>query len=410
MPTFEYHARNATGSEVSGARDAGDKFELARLLRAEGLLLLDASDKEEKKTKGFSKEINIDFIKRLQHVSIADKIIFSKNLGVMIGAGLPLTRALEAMSRESHNAKLKAAIADIVDQVRQGKTFAESLKRHESIFPPLYISMVESGEKSGKLRESLQVLANQLQADYDLIRKVRGAMMYPSIILAAMVAIAILMMIYVVPTLRSVFEELGVELPVTTRFLIATSSILIDHTILFLGSVAAFIGGFLYFRKTQVGKRFMNTLFIKLPLISPLTKKFNAARTARTLSSLLAAGVQVMEALEIASRVVQNYHYSDVLHEAKDSVQRGETISKVFISHEKLYPSLVGEMLSVGEETGESSHMLGEVATFYEQQVTDATKDLSTIIEPILMIVIGAAVGFFAVSMITPMYSLVDKI
>ncbi|OGZ45142.1 MAG: hypothetical protein A3F26_00655 [Candidatus Ryanbacteria bacterium RIFCSPHIGHO2_12_FULL_47_12b] len=411
MSKFQYRARDVSGAEASGVRDAEDKFELARILRAEGFLLLEATDNTAGSApRGFNFEISPDFLKKFQRVSIAEKIVFSKNLSVMIGAGLPLTRALDAMSRESHNQRFKDTISDLVDQIRRGKPFAESLSQHPKIFSSLYTSMIEAGEKSGKLRESLTVLANQLQADYDLIRKVRGAMMYPAVILSAMILIGILMMIYVVPTLQKVFEDINAPLPLATQFIIGLSVFLSNHTLLFFVSIAAVVGGLLYFRKTVVGKRFFNTFFIKAPLIGPLARKFNAARTARTMSSLLSAGVHVMEALDITARVVQNYHYAEVLVEAKKSVQRGDTISKVILSHEKLYPSLVGEMLSVGEETGESSRMLNEVATFYEQQVADTTRDLSTIIEPILMIVIGAAVGFFAISMISPMYTLVDVI
>jgi len=415
MARFQFRARDRNSVEQSGFREAGDRFELARFLRTEGLLLLEAHEigavSGTRVPGGLKKNVaSIDLNQYLRRVTLADKIVFSKNLGVMIGAGLPLTRALDALSRESHNPKFKTAILDIEDQIRQGKTFAESLQRHPKIFAPLYISMVEAGEKSGKLKESLSVLASQMQADYELVHKVRGAMMYPSIIMAAMVLIGTLMIIYVVPTLSAVFKELNVELPASTQFIINLSDFFINHFLLVIVGFIGFVVGTIAFFRTTIGKHLLDNVIIRVPVIGPLAKKFNAARAARTLSSLLSAGVQVMEALEITSRVVQNHLYSHTLSDAKKSIQKGETISKVFLANEQLYPSLVGEMLSVGEETGESSKMLGEVASFYEQQVTEATKDLSTIIEPILMVVIGAVVGFFAVSMITPMYSLVGAI
>jgi type II secretory pathway component PulF len=415
MARFQFRARDRNSVEQSGLREANDRFELARFLRAEGLLLLEAHEINPTGTgtpasKGLRSSVSIDINKYIRRVSLSDKIVFSKNLGVMIGAGLPLTRALDALSRESHNPKFKVAILDIEDQIRQGKTFAESLNRHPKIFPPLYISMVEAGEKSGKLKESLTILANQMQADYDLVHKVRGAMMYPSIILAAMILIGVLMIIYVVPTLSAVFKELNVELPASTQFIIDFSDFFINHFLLVISGFIGFIVGIIAFFRTTIGKHMADNVIIRVPVIGSLAKKFNAARAARTLSSLLSAGVQVMEALEITARVVQNHLYSHTLSDAKKSIQKGDTISKVFLANENLYPSLVGEMLSVGEETGESSKMLGEVASFYEQQVAEATKDLSTIIEPILMVIIGAVVGFFAVSMITPMYSLVGAI
>lgn len=412
MPKFRYRARDKSGKEITAFHDAQDRFELARTLRAQGILLLEATESDNAAAKKGLSGINVSLssIGIFGRVKLAEKIIFSKNLSVMIGAGMTLTRALDALSRETHNQKFKSIIADVGDHIRQGKTFAESLGQHPKVFSSLYIAMVESGEKSGKLKEALSVVASQMQADYDLIRKVKGAMMYPAVILCAMVLIGVLMMIYVVPTLTAVFKDLNVELPASTQFVIGVSDALLNHGLWIALGMAALISGLVYFKRTAMGKNLLDAFFIKAPLISPLAKKFNSARTARTLSSLLAAGVQVMEALDITARVVQNHFYSVVLVDAKGSIQRGETISKIFLAHEDLYPSLVGEMLSVGEETGETSHMLGEVATFYETQVSDTTKDLSTIIEPVLMILIGIVVGFFAISMLTPMYSLTEAI
>ncbi len=415
MARFQFRARDRQGAEQSGLRDANDRFELARFLRAEGLLLLEAHEMSAVgaragQSKGAKPRFSIDINQYLHRVTLVDKIIFSKNLGVMIGAGLSLTRSLDALSRESHNPRFKATILEIEDQIKQGKSFSESLGGYPNVFPTLYIAMVDSGEKSGKLKESLAILASQMQADYDLVRRVRGAMVYPSIIFAAMVLIGAIMIIYVVPTLSSVFKELNVELPASTQFIINLSDFFIAHFILAILGFISLIGGMIAFFRTTAGRHLADNTVVRLPVIGPLAKKFNAARASRTLASLLSAGVQVIEALDITARVVQNYLYSQTLVDAKKSIQKGDTISKVFLANEHLYPSLVGEMLSVGEETGESSRMLSEVASFYEQQVADATKDLSTIIEPVLMVIIGAAVGFFAVSMITPMYSLVGAI
>jgi type IV pilus assembly protein PilC len=411
MSKFSFKARDKDGKEASGYRDASDKYELARFLRNDGLLLLSAEEvMESGAKKGKSLNFSISFSKLLGRVKLTDKIVFSKNLGVMIGAGLPLTRALDALSRESHNEKFKEVITDLIDQVRQGKTFHESLGRHPRVFPPLYVSMVEAGEKSGKLQESLTLIANQMQADYDLIRKVRGAMVYPTVILVAMLIIGIVMLIYVVPTLTVVFKELNVALPPTTQFIIWLSDIFVAQGLwIVLGMIAA-LAGLVHLARTVAGKNFLDSFIIRMPLIGPLAKKFNAARTSRILSSLISSGVQILDSLDVTSRVVQNHLYGLVLADAKAAIQRGETISSIFLKHEELYPSLLGEMLSVGEETGEMSRMLGEVATFYEAQVTEATRDLSTIVEPLLMIIIGVAVGFFAVSMIMPMYSLTDVI
>lgn len=411
MPKFKYVARDKNGKDITATREAEDRYALARTLRGEGVLLLSVEEltgsdgQSSKKMESLQGLLNI-----FSRIKLAEKIIFSKNLGVMVGAGLPVTRALDSLANETKNLKFRATILGISGQIRQGKGLGESFSKYPKVFPPLYIAMLEAGEKSGKLRESLFLITSQMQADYDLARKVRGAMVYPGVILTAMVAIGVGMMIYVVPTLSNVFKELKVDLPPTTKFIIWLSDTFVANGfIIFLIAVAAIVG-FFQFRKSVFGKNMLDSLFLKLPVIGELTKKFNSARTARTLASLISSGVQILEALDITSRVIQNHLYTAVLVGAKGSVQRGETMAKTFAEHQDLYPSLMSEMIAVGEETGQSSKMLEEVASFYEQQVSDATKDLSTIIEPILMLVIGAGVGFFAISMISPMYSLSDAL
>ena len=410
MAKFSYRARYKDGKEVSGYQDANDRYELARTLRNNGMLLLVADDVDAvagASRKLFASSIEFAFLRR---ITINEKILFSKNLGVMITAGLTLTRALDALSRETHNPKFKAVIDNLISQVKQGHPFATALASHPKVFSNLYSSMIEAGEKTGKMQESLAVLASQMEADHDIIRKVRGAMMYPIIILIAMIGIAVLMMIFVVPVLSKTFLELKVELPMSTKIIIAISDSFLSYGLFMLVGLVAFIALIVQFARTKFGKHAHDIAFVRAPLIGTIAKKFNAARTARTLSSLISAGVQILESLEVTSHVVQNHLYSNILQEAKIEVQRGETMSKVFLKYPNIYPSLMGEMLAVGEETGQTSKMLDEVAVFYEGQVSDATRDLSTVVEPILMILIGIVVGFFAVSMIAPMYSLTDAI
>jgi type IV pilus assembly protein PilC len=249
-----------------------------------------------------------------------------------------------------------------------------------------------------------------MEQSYLLKKKIRGAMMYPGIILSVMLVIGVLMMIYVVPTLTGTFKELKVALPASTQFILNISNFIINHTILGLVIVIAVIVGFITLLKTKPGKRGFDWTILKLPVIGSITKETNSARTARTLSSLLSAGVSVVEALGITAEVTQNSYYHDVLKHAEEAIQKGITISSVFAENEKLYPTFVAEMTSVGEETGQLAPMLLELATYYEAVLEQRTKDMSTILEPFLMVVIGAAVGFFAISMISPMYSLVNTI
>ena len=257
---------------------------------------------------------------------------------------------------------------------------------------------------------SLGIVANQLEQSYLLLKKVRGALIYPAIIMALMVLIAVLLLIFMVPTLTATFAGLGIALPLSTRLLIVSSSFLVEHTLLVLMLLIVLLCGLFLFWQSASGRKLFDRLYLHLPVIGEIVKEVQTARTARTLSSLLSAGVEIVEALAVTSEVLQNHLYKEVLIEAKNNIQKGETLSVIFNRHERLYPPFVSEMASVGEETGKIAEMLMGVAVFYEEQVDQQTKDLSTIIEPVLMIIIGLGVGGFAISMLAPTYSLVDYI
>ncbi len=406
MPIFSYKAKKVSGEEVAGEREAASKFDLARAFRREGVTLVSATEHGAKKKMAAGSL----FASFLGHVRLQDKMMFARNLSVMIQAGLSLTKALEILEKQSESAVFKKVIADLLDRVRKGETFADSLRPHERVFSSLFIAMVSSGETSGKLDEALNVLALQMKNDYDLRRKVRGAMMYPAVIMVAMVIIGALMLVYVVPTLVSTFEELEIDLPATTQFIISLSQILSGAGgLLALTLLPVFIFAFAVLLRQPAVKRVLDTTIVHLPIIGELDKKMNSARTARTMGSLIHAGVPILRALEITRDVLQNHLFKDVLAEAVISVQRGNPISTPFIEHAHLYPVLVGEMVAVGEETGKTADMLDRLADFYEGEVAAATKDLSSIIEPVLMVVIGAVVGFFAVSMISPLYTSISS-
>lgn len=401
MPIFTYKAKKVSGEEVTGTREAATKQELARTFRREGFTLITAT--AEKKSTVLRSSAS--FMRIFGRVPLSEKMMFARNLSVMIQAGLALTKALDILEKQTENTAFKKIIAGVAESVRRGDSFSDSLRPYPKAFSSLFIAMVSAGETSGKLDGALDVLAIQMKNDYELRRRVRGALMYPAVIVVAMIIIGILMLIYVVPTLVATFEDLEIELPASTRFIIATSELLsgAGATLLLILPVILF----LIHRVSRLPrvKRIIDTLIVHTPVIGELDKKMNSARTARTMGSLIRAGVPILRALEITKDVLQNHLFKDVLADATESVQRGNVIAQSFIEHENLYPVLVGEMLSVGEETGKTAEMLDRLADFYENEVAAATKDLSSIIEPVLMVIIGAVVGFFAVSMIQPLYS-----
>lgn len=346
----------------------------------------------------------------LSRVKTDELVIMTRNLGSMLRAGLPLSRALSVIERQSKNPRMQGTIVSIRAQINKGDQLHEALARFPKIFSSLYISMVRAGEEGGTLAESLTTIGVQLERSSNLQKKIKGAMMYPTIILSVMLLIGILMMIYVMPTLISTFEKLGTDLPTMTKVMIGTSKFLTQNGLLSLSAAIVSIASIVGLFRTTRGRRVWHWILIHLPIIGNLVKETNAARTGRTLSSLLTSGVDIINAISITEDVLQNVYYKAILKEAAVRVEKGSPLSEVFIAHEKLYPVLVGEMILVGEETGQISQMLTEIADFYENEVEQKTKDLSTIIEPILMVVIGAGVGFFALAMIAPIYSLSDSI
>jgi type IV pilus assembly protein PilC len=314
------------------------------------------------------------------------------------------------IERQSTNAKMKGVSRQLVEKINKGGQLYESLKSFPEVFSDLYVAMIKAGEESGNLADSLKTLAIQMERSANLKKKIKGAMMYPSIVIIAMLIIGVLMMIFVMPAITGVFKDMGTELPATTQFLISTSDFFVNHTFAAVGSIFGFIFGMIYALKTKTGKVATSWIVTRLPVIGTLAKETNSARTARTLSSLLNSGVDVMQALEITEEVVQNVFYKKILRTARQRVEKGTALSESFVERTDLYPVLVGEMILVGEETGQIAGMLGELAIFYETEVERKTKDLSTIIEPLLMVTIGAGVGFFALALIAPIYSIGDGI
>lgn len=405
MSHFIFKAKKPGGEIYSGEKDAADRYELYRLLREKGEEVVEF--KEKRDSRGLHMNISVSLFNRVKTI---EKINFARNLGAMIEAGLALSRALSVLERQSNNVAMKAVVVSLIGEINRGTTFADALGKHPKIFPPIFIAMVHAGEQSGTLAESLKVVALQMDSAYTLDRKIRGALMYPAVILLAMIIIAILMFIYVVPTLLKTFTELHVKLPVSTQIVLNISNIVQNDGLIVVAIVLAAIGLFTSWYKRPSGKKVIHKLLLKIPIIGLLVQEVNTARTARTMSSLLTSGVDVVESVHITASVVQNVHFQDVLVKAGASIKKGDLMSKTFSEYTNLYPVFFVEMLSVGEETGKTDEMLLGVARFYEDDVSQKTKDMSTIIEPFLILLIGGAVGFFAVSMIQPMYSLVDAI
>lgn len=406
MAKFTYSGEDHDGNKVKNTVEAEDRFAVYAIARNQGHTVTSIETARKFDLKG---KLNIDRINYLlSRVKEDELVMVTRNLGSMLIAGLTVTRALSVIERQSSNPRLKGVVKRIIDRINQGDPFNETLKEFPETFDNLYVAMVRAGEESGNLAESLKTLAIQMERASNLKKKIKGAMIYPAIVVTVMVVIGILMMIYVMPQITGVFKGMDKELPATTKILIGVSDFLVQYTLLAIGGLVGAVVGFLYFLRTKWGKIISSWTVVRLPVIGTLAKETNAARTARTLSSLLNSGVDVIRSITITEEVLQNVFYKEILREAAARVEKGTSLSETFIERKDLYPILVGEMILVGEETGQIAGMLGELAIFYETEVERKTKDLSTIVEPLLMVVIGGTVGFFALALIAPIYSISD--
>lgn len=403
---FSYTAKKADESTYDGVFIAESKTDLFTKIKQTGDVLVSYKIVTDDKFQVAWEKFASSFSK----VKMIDKITFARNLANMLEAGLSLTRSIAVMEKQSKNKKLKNIYHELNLDISAGKTFHDALDRWNTVFPPVFISMVKAGEESGNLADSLKSVGTQMEATYKLQKKIKGAMMYPSVIFAVMIIIGIIMMVFVVPKLTATFADVKAELPGSTKFVIFMSEFLRNHFILLPLMLLAAMTAIYQVLHTKQGRKIFDKIVIKLPIFGQLIKESNSAKTARTMSSLIGSGVDLIQSVDITSEVLQNNLYKDVMSQVKMNVEKGKPMSDIFNQHEELYPIFVSEMINVGEETGKLSTMLQGVAVFYENEVDQKTKDLSTIIEPILMVFIGGAVGFFAISMITPMYSVMNNI
>lgn len=401
---FKYKEQTKDGKIVEGVSDGADTLSIAHDIRERGGTPLSIKEFNERSLKSLLK---FDVFKR---VSLSEKIMFTNNLSGMLSAGLPLTRALSVLEKQSTNVTFTNILKSLIDDINKGGTLSGGINKFPKVFSSVFVSMVHSGEESGGLPRTLAETGMTLKKTYDLNRKIKGALIYPSILISAIFIIGILMMVYVVPTLTKTFKDIGTELPSSTKVIIFISDSLSQHFIMFILIVGLVVGFLFMFARLKITRKYFDLFVIKVPVLGTLIKEMNTARTARTLSSLLSSGVDLSKALFITEEVLQNIYYKNLIHNSISSIEKGVALSVSFKENINLYPIMVGEMIEVGEETGKLSSMLMDIANFYEGEVDDKTKNLSTIIEPVLMIFIGSAVGFFAIAMLKPMYSVMDTI
>jgi type IV pilus assembly protein PilC len=403
MVQFAFQSKSIDGKERRGVRDAENESQLAHSLRQEGYILIRAVPAGAAKGK-------FNFSLPAFGVSLKDKIFFCKNLQVMAAAGLSLPRAIGILADQTPGHVFRQALAQVKDSLIKGKSFSEALAEYPNIFSDFLCSMVKVGEETGSLEHILEIAAAQMEKEYVLKAKVKGALVYPAVILVAMAGIGMLMLATVVPELAATFKDLGANLPIMTQVVISMGLFMQSYWWLALIVIAILASVIARGLKTRRGKKFLDDMSLKIPGISTIVRNVNSAYTLRNLSALVGAGVSLPRAFEITAGTVGNCNYAAALLAMEERVKKGEKFSAVALDYKNLYPATAIQMIAVGEETGETSNILLKLAEFYETEVDEETKNFASVIEPMLMIVIGVVVGFFAVSMIQPMYSMMDSI
>ncbi len=405
MPLYFYQAIKRSGEKVTGVLEAKDKLELAKLLHEKGLILISANLEEPKKTISLP-----DYLSGLFNIPLSDKLLFTKNLKVMIASGVPLQKALRTLALQVKHPKFRRIINKIEEEITKGTSLSTALAKYPKVFPRLYVSIVRVGEESGTLEKSFESLAFQMEREHEIKSQIKSALIYPAVVISTMILVGIGMLTFVVPELSKIFKEFKVELPPTTKFVLSLGENLKENLLLILLGFLVLIVGIKILTSTPTGRKIKDKLLLSLPVIGELVKKMNLSYISRTLATLLATGVSFGNSLEITSQVATNAFYQDALKEAKAEIEKGQRLSVVLEKYPHLFDPTTLQMLAVGEETGETSKILEDLASFYENQVNTATKNLVSLIEPLLMLIIGAVIGFFAVSMIQPIYSMLGSL
>ncbi|MEE9297927.1 MAG: type II secretion system F family protein [Acidimicrobiia bacterium] len=402
--TYEYRARDKSGVVHAGKMEGDSTRAVAGALREKGYIPLSI---DEKKSTALQMEIQIPGFKK--KVKVKDVAIFSRQLATMVNSGLTLIRALTILDEQTENALLKEVLGDVRARVEQGSSLSAAFEAHPDVFNHLYVSMVRAGEVSGALDETLVRLADTLEAAVRLRSKVKSAMAYPIVVLALIVLIVTGMLAFVVPIFEGMYEELGGSLPFPTQILINVSTILTSLWWLFAIALVGSIFGFKRWKRTDSGKAAWDRFKVRLPIFGKVVQKVAISRFARTFSVLSRTGVPVLQALDIVSATSGNWLVSEATRDIQASVKRGDSLVAPLHDHD-IFPPMVTHMMAVGEETGAIDTMLEKVADFYDSEVDDTVNALTSLIEPLLIVVMGVAVGGILIALYLPMFNIANLI
>jgi len=399
MPFFNYVAKNKLGQTVKGKAEAQDIKQAAKMLQERELLVIKLTPITEDSfafIKGFFKGVKSDDVVRM-----------TRQLATMISAGLPITNALSILVQQS-KPEMSRMMAQILQTVEGGEPFSKALEKYPHVFPRIYVQLVRAGEAGGALDVVLERLADNLEKDKEFRSKTKGAMIYPAIITIAMLVVGFIMMAFVVPKLTAMYDDFGAELPMMTQVLVSISDFIAYFWWAVIGGIALGIFLFKKWKKTKSGDRKVSRFLIKLPIIGILLQKIMLTEFARTLALLLSAGVPLLESLDIVTDGMDNIIYREALRDATSKVEKGMPLSEALSLHEE-FPPILYQMVSVGEETGKMDDVLNKLADYFEMESSQAVKNLTAAMEPLIMIILGLGVGFMVIAIIMPIYNLTSQ-
>lgn len=400
MAIFRYKAKNAKGRTKSGLDVAMSEADLSQRLRRQNLDVISIAAADN------SLEAKLNLL--LNKPKGKDLAVFSRQFAVMISANVPIVESLVILIEQTSNFKLKQVVAEVAFEVTAGSLLSDSLGKHPRIFDNFFINMVKSGEASGKLDEVLEYLADQTERSYDTASKVKGAMIYPVFVLIAMVVVGIVLMVKILPSLTGMLQESGMDLPVTTKIIIATSDFLVNYLWLVIVLVIGLVFLVRLYLKTDKGRRNWDSLTLRIPIFGKLVNYVVLTRFTRSLSTLLKGGVTITKSLEVVSGVVSNKVYEDILLRTLQSIKDGNPLSTV-MNTESIVPKMVPQMISVGERTGKIDVVLDSITGFYTRESEKMLANLSSLMEPLIMVIMGIGVGIMVAAVIMPMYSMATQ-
>ena len=401
MATYVFRATDLAGVPARGEVDAQSKQDVAEQLRERGLIVIDIVSKYR------SKELNIELFSRIK---ASDLAVATRQLSTMVSSGMAILRALYVLESQTESKKLREAIAAVRKDVEAGLQLSDALERHPKVFSPLYVSMVRAGETGGVLDACLLRVADQLEKDASLRRQIRAATIYPSLVIFFAVVVLLALVAFLIPVFEGVFKQFGGKLPAISQFMVDFSH-LVDHQwYILIAVVVVLVFAFLTFKRSKWGRPHWDAFKLRIPMkIGDIVQKVSIARWSRTFSSLVSAGVPIMHAIEITGKTAGNAVVEEAMASVIASVKSGGTISEP-LKHSKVFPSMVAHMVGVGEETGALDSMLGKVADFYEDEVAAAVKAMTSILEPVMIVLVGGIVGVIVVSMYLPLFTVYNQI